>query len=210
MPVKQNAAVLSADVVDSSAMSTGDRKKLQTELNKFYRYAGKEWPGFKMQQFRGDSLQATITSDYSHALRIALSLQSYLIRSKINIRMAVGVGTISFRGKDIVSSDGSAFRASGPYLDMLRKNNELISVAGDNEEFTSEWQTHSASLNFIISRWSAPQAEAIHLQLQGHTQQQIAKKLKIKQPSVNQRLQGAGWFVVYKILERFESVQLIQ
>jgi hypothetical protein len=46
----------------------------------------------------------------------------------------------------------------------------------------------------------------MHLQLQDQTQQTIAKKLKIKQPSVHQRLQGAGWPVVQKILNRFESV----
>ena len=42
--------------------------------------------------------------------------------------------------------------------------------------------------------------------LQDHTQASIAKKLKIKQPSVHQRLQAAGWPVVQKILTRFESV----
>jgi hypothetical protein len=106
----------------------------------------------------------------------------------------------------VVTSDGTAFQVSGLNLDAITKSGELIIIAGADDDFTSEWQVHSEALNYIIGRWSPPQAEAMYLQLQDHTQQTIARKLKIKQPSVHQRLQGAGWPVVQKILNRFESV----
>jgi hypothetical protein len=132
-------------------------------------------------------------------------LHSYLIQYAFKIRLAIGVGEISFKSKQVITSDGSAFQASGPYLDALVKSGEIISIAG-TEEFTGEWQVHSSSLNFLIQHWSIQQAEAVYLQLRDLTQEAIAKKLKIKQPSVYYRLQAGGWPVVHKILSRFESV----
>jgi hypothetical protein len=206
MPVQRKAAVISADVIGSSLMSAAARKKMQAEIDSFYKQVSGKWPDLQLQQYRGDSLQAILITNRFAALRVALLLQSALLIKKFRIRVAIGTGEISFQGKNIITSDGSAFRASGPYLDALRKSSEVISVAGNDDAFTSEWQTHSASLNYIIERWSAQQAEAVQLQLQGLTQQKMARKLKIKQPSVHQRLQGAGWQAVQKILQRFESV----
>lgn len=208
MPVQRKAAVLSGDVIGSSLLNTAARKKLQSELDNFNRLAAKQWPDLKMQQYRGDSIQATLTTNRAGALRIGLLLQSRLVAQKFSLRMAIGTGEISFKSRNIITSDGSAFRASGPYLDALKKSGEMISVAGADADFTGEWQTHSASLNYIIQDWTPQQAEAVNLQLQNYTQQQMARKLKITQPSVHQRLQGAGWPVIQKILQRFESVIL--
>lgn len=199
---QKKAAVITGDIIDSSALSTAARKKLQRELDSF----SKGVPGLVLQQYRGDSIQAIMTTNRSMSLRLALVLQSQLMASGFNIRLSIGIGEISYKSKNIVTSDGSAFRASGPYLDALKKTGDIISIAGVDDDFTSEWQTHSASLNYIIKDWTPLQAEVVDLQLQNYTQQQTAKKLKITQPSVHQRLQAAGWLVINKIVERFESV----
>lgn len=206
MAAQKKAAVITGDVVNSSALGTAGRKKLQRALDSFVRQARSSWPDLSIQQYRGDSLQAVLTTHRALALRIGLQLQSRLMASKFRLRISIGIGEISYQSGNIATSDGTAFRASGPYLDALKKAGELISVAGADARFTEEWQTHSASLNHIIHNWTRQQAEAVDLQLAGLTQEQIARKLKIKQPSVHQRLQGAGWPVIQKILQRFESV----
>jgi hypothetical protein len=206
MANEQNAVVISGDIINSSLLKPASRKKLQHLIDDFLNNAVVQWPDMQAQQYRGDSVQAILTYNRLAALRIVLMFQSYLRKEQYKIRMAIGVGTINFKSGQVITSDGSAFQASGPFLDALAKNGEMISIAGSNNEFTSEWQVHSASLNYIIERWTPAQAEAVYLQLQDHTQAVIAKKLKIKQPSVHQRLQGAGWPVVNKILTRFESV----
>jgi Thiamine biosynthesis protein ThiC len=202
----RKASVISGDVIGSSILKPAARKKLQRLMDSFFSDAGRQWPDLKVQQYRGDSLQALLTRNREKALRIALLLQSFLIKEKFAIRLAIGIGDISFKSKDVITSDGTAFQASGPYLDELLKSGDVISIASLDKAFTAEWMVHSEALNFIIQHWSPQQAEAIYLQLQNHTQQAIARKLKIKQPSVHQRLQGAGWPVVQKILQRFESV----
>ena len=206
MAKEKKAAVFSGDIIGSTGLSAQARKKLQQVLDTLFRDLNKLWPDFQVQQYRGDSIQATLTTHRAAALQIAMLIQSYLVQRGFAIRLAIGMGAISFKSKDIITSDGSAFQASGPYLDMLIKNGEAISIAGSSEAFTGEWQVHSTSLNYIVQRWTAQQAEAIYLQLQGFTQQVVARKLKIRQPSVHQRLQAAGWPVLQKILNRFESV----
>jgi hypothetical protein len=206
MAIKYMAAVISGDIIGSSLLKPAARKKLQQLLDAFFKNATIQWPDMQAQQYRGDSVQAILTTNRLAALRIVLIFQSFLLKENFKIRTAIGVGTISFKSGQVITSDGSSFQASGPYLDALTKSGEVISIAGSDEEFTSEWQVHSAALNFIIEHWTPAQAEAVYLQLQDHTQASIAKALKIKQPSVHQRLQAAGWPVVNKILTRFESV----
>jgi hypothetical protein len=206
MATEQKATVISGDVIDSSLLKPALRKRLQHLLDSFFDQAAKKWPDLQMQQYRGDSIQAILTKNRQVALRLALLLQSHLAKEGFKIRLSIGVGDISFKSKQVITSDGSAFQASGLWLDALTKSGEVISIAGSDDDFTGEWQAHSASLNYIIQHWTAQQAEAVYLQLQDHTQQEIAKKLKIKQPSVYQRLQAAGWPVVQKILNRFETM----
>lgn len=205
MPRKK-ATVITGDIIDSSSLSSAERKKLQNLLDHFSKDAKHAWPDLEMQQYRGDSIQAILTTSRSASLRIALILQSRLIASHFSIRLSLGIGEISFKSKNIITSDGSAFRASGYYLDMMKKTGDLISIAGADENFSGEWLTHSASLNYIIKDWTPQQAEAAQFLIQGLTQQHTAGQLKITQPSVHQRLQGARWPLVHKILQRFESV----
>jgi hypothetical protein len=208
MAGSKKAGVITGDVVGSSGLNAAERKKLQQSIDEAVEKATKRWPDLLAQQYRGDSVQITMTNSRPFALRAALLIQSLLISRQFGIRLAIGIGEITYASKDVVTSDGSAFRASGPYLDEMKKRSELLSVAGDNDEYTSEWQVHSASLNFLVSRWSQQQAEAIYLQLSDLTQEEIASKLKIAQPSVHQRLQLAGWAALQKILQRFETVSV--
>ena len=200
------AAVISGDIIGSSQLKPASRKKLQQLLDVFFENTTLEWSDMQAQQYRGDSIQIILTGNRLAALRITLLLHTCLIKENFKIRLAIGVGDIYFQSGQVITSDGSSFQASGPYLDALAKSGETISIASFDDEFTSEWQVHSASLNYILERLTQQQAEAVYLQLQDHTQASIAKKLKIKQPSVHQRLQAAGWPVVQKILNRFESV----
>ena len=206
MASQRKATVISGDVIGSSELKSAPRKKLQRLFDTFFKEATQQWPDLKIEQYRGDSLQALLTTHREMALRTALLLQCFLIKEKFYVRLAIGVGDISFQSKDVVTSDGTAFQASGPLLDELVKSGDVIAISGISQAFTDEWMVHSASLNFIMQRLSPNQAEAMYLQLQNHTQQAIARTLRIKQPSVHQRLQGAGWPVVQKILHRFESV----
>jgi len=199
------AVVISGDVIASSRLRPLQRKKLQMKIEKFYQSFCRQYLDLQFQQYRGDSLQATLSKNRIHALNMALQLQSFLRAEDFKIRIGLGVGEISFQSKDVITSDGTAFQLSGPLVDDLKKRNELIAVAATENAFTDEWRVHSESLNFVLQRLSAAQAEALYLHLKNIKQEDIAKALKITQPSVHQRLQAAGAQVFTSIIQRFES-----
>jgi hypothetical protein len=200
-----SAVIITGDMVASAKFTPVKRKKLQNMLNAFIKKINGSYPDFKTEQFRGDSLQSVFTKNKSVALRTALSLYCFLAANNFKIRQSVGIGEISFKSDNIITSDGTAFRLSGENVDELKKRNELISIAFADKIFNEEWRVHNATLNFLLERLSNAQAEALYLQMQNAKQEEIAKALHISQPSVHQRLQAAGWTVINKILQRFEA-----
>ncbi len=201
-----DAAIITGDIIASSKLTAIKRKKLQNRVDSFIKKIGSMFPDFKAEQFRGDSLQCVFTKNRTAALRTALSLYCFLAAESFKIRQSVGIGDISFSSNNIVTSDGTAFRLSGENIDELKKRSELIGIAFAETSFNEEWKVHSASLNYLLDRLSSAQAEALYLQLQNAKQEEIAKTLHISQPSVHQRLQAAGWAVINRILQRFETV----
>ena len=199
------AVTITGDVVASSRLGPLQRKKLQNRIDRLAQLFIKQYPDLQLQQYRGDSVQATLTKSRMHGLSIALQLQCFLLAERFHIRLSLGAGEINFRGKDVITSDGTAFQASGHLIDELKKRNEFIAVTGADVDFAAEWVVHSESLNFVLQRLSPAQAEALYLHLQNTKQEDIAKTLKITQPSVHQRLQAAGAQVFTSIIHRFES-----
>lgn len=199
------AIVITGDVIASSRLRPLQRKKLQKKIDDFAALFSKKYFDLQFQQYRGDSLQATLSKNRMYALSMALQLQCFLAITEFRIRLSLGLGEISFKSKDVITSDGSAFQLSGPLLDDLKKRNSLIGITATNDAFASEWKVHSESLNFLLQRLSPAQAEALYLLLQNKKQEEIAKMLKITQPSVHQRLQAAGAQVFTSIIQRFET-----
>lgn len=206
---KINAVIITGDIVASSRLTPIKRKKLQNRVSSFIKKVTAVLPDFKAEQFRGDSLQCVFTKNKTAALRTTISLYCFLATEGFKIRQSAGVGTISYNSGKIITSDGTAFKISGENIDGLKKRNELISIAFEESSLNEEWKVHSASLNFLLERLSKAQAEAVYLQLQNTRQEKIAKALRISQPSVHQRLQAAGWAVISRILQRFETVTAV-
>ncbi len=199
------AAVLTGDIIGSRYLSTAERKAMQTTLRKTFDRLSKQFSDFKAEEFRGDGFQAVLYDNRNQALRIALLIQTALLKKSFDIRIGIGVGNITYQASTITTSDGPAFQLSGPILDDLKKRNQHIGIAFENTNANQEWSIHTITLNFLIEKWSALQSEAVHEHLTSATQQEVAEKLNISQPSVHQRLQTAGWPVIDAIVKRFDT-----
>jgi hypothetical protein len=196
-------AVLTGDIIRSSDLNPERRQTLQPTLAHTFSEVGRVIPGFRAEQFRGDSFQAVIDKNPETALRALLLIQALLHIDGFGVRIALGLGDIAYKSDSILTSDGSAFQLSGPALDDLKKKNQPVAILSPSESFNREWRVHSLSLGYLLQRWTIPQAEAIRWQLQGLTQEQTATELSVRQPAVQQRLQATGWIVMDAILERF-------
>lgn len=202
---KKFAAVLTGDIIGSRNLSVPDRKKMQNTQRQIFDQLTKQFPDFKAEEFRGDGFQAVLYDNRNQALRVALLIQTALLKESFGVRIGIGMGDIAYQAENITISDGTAFQLSGPILDELKKRNQHIGIASENSLTNQEWNVHAITLNFLIEKWSPLQSEAIHEHLTSATQLEVAEKLNISQPSVHQRLQTAGWPVVDAIIKRFES-----
>jgi hypothetical protein len=180
-------AVLTADIINSREVSPEIWLPiLKKELNAI----GEEYTTWEM--YRGDSVQIITTP--THALDCAVVLKSTAKQiPNLDIRIAIGIGAITYRSDKISASNGLAFIHSGEAFDRLGKNtlaiktpwedlDEVISIMLDLATLTmNDWKPAMAEI--FKKQWEKPEAKQI----------EIAKELNKKQSNVSYSLKKSGY-----------------
>lgn len=199
--------VASLDIVNSSKLTAAKRRKLLATVEKCMQALKQESKDLVYEISRGDSIQLLWKKNANEALRQCLWLHMMLLKEGFEMRTGFGVGAISLLTQTLATSDGKAFQLSGRSLDAIKNTDNRIAVAFETEAFNHEWTVHNIVLNYILQRTTAPQAVAMALMLQNKTQLEVAKALRIKQPSVHQRLKAGGWVIIQSVVNRFQQIQ---
>jgi hypothetical protein len=202
-----NPAVASVDIVQSSKLSAAKRRTLLAVIKKSMELLKSENKDIVYEVSRGDSIQILWKKNSSEALRQLLWLYMILLKEGFEMRTGFGVGKISLLTKSLSTSDGKAFQLSGRSLDAIKNTDNRIAIAFEADELNREWAVHNMVLNYVLQRTTAPQAVAIARMLENKTQQQVAKVLRIKQPSVHQRLKAGGWVIIQAVVNRYQQIQ---
>lgn len=189
-------AVITGDIINFTKLAAKLRKALIEDTEDLL----KNWISRKANAeiFRGDSYQVLFDDGLS-AITRSIQLICWFKKhsdEKQNIhlstRISIGIGQVSYHGKNVLNSDGEAFHLSGRNFDTMKADQYLsIHTSDPHKNATIE-----IILNFVnkyLGNWNKGQAEVIFWQLEGKNQQEIAKMLSISQPSVNSRLKTAGW-----------------
>jgi hypothetical protein len=211
MQNKKIYAVLTGDMVGYSRFKTRDRKEVLLHLKDSFKKIPPDISASKFWVFRGDSFQG-ILSRPDEALNATLIIRSYLLSkykgksSRLDARIAIGLGTIDYLPRKVGEGDGEAFRNSGIELDSMKKSEKNLIVKTPWKELNDELRTECALLDAVIERWTREQAEAIMYQIMGLTQEEIAGILKISQPAVFHRLKTCGSRAVQEFLMRYKDV----
>lgn len=218
-------AVITGDIVNSTEMTLENKKIFYDSLLKYFKELESLY-NVKIEMFRGDSFQCIVES-IQNALQISLLIKTF-IRSlmsetqpvnlktkdksykvigqiRYNARISIGIGDMDFVHNSALTSDGTAFRISGRYLDEMKSKKQFFVIATD-DEYNSELNMESLLLDVIMNSNSIQQNEVINKKLLGSTELQIAEMLNIKQPAVNQRLNLANWHAIDAMLKHFKSL----
>ncbi len=194
---KPDYAVVTADLVSSRKLKATD---IESRLKEIARII--EARLFRRKKsfeiFRGDSFQALLVRP-ADALQVALLWRS-AIKATVSgsfqwdVRIAIGLGPTTHIGKNLAASGGPAFQQSGTLLDQIKHNDaQRLAFSTDDENWDDALNTQCILAEQIMSRWTPTAAEAIFQQLLfDETQQNLAARLGISQPSVHKRLQTAG------------------
>jgi hypothetical protein len=209
-------AVLTGDIIRSSKMQPNQRVALYNTFASLSALLMRSYPGnvtYAISNFRGDGWQL-VCQQPEESLEVGIFIRSYLRFSfkeeKLDTRFAIGIGRIHFIPRENVSAgDGEAFTLSGTMLDSLGTERMAVVFPKSDGLLQPAVDGMTALLDFIVSRWSPGQAQAVFLALHGYKQDEIAAQwmpAPITQASVSAILKAAGWSRVKKSLASFEKI----
>ncbi len=208
---KRRVAVLTGDVVKSSAMAPRKLDLLFREMSRAVEVV-QDWPDLKakFERYRGDGWQLVLNQP-KLALRVALFLRATL-RSNLEgfeTRIAVGVGGAgNLKWDALGASEGEAFLLSGHLLDEL-KNPWLMDlrVSPDIGAHKDLLEAVFGLCDAVAFGWTPRQASVMRLSLmmESSSQHSIAGHLDISQSTVAEHFKKGGGRAITRALEAFEA-----
>lgn len=195
-------SVLTGDIINSRKSSPELwLKLLKNELNTF----GKS-PGY-WEIYGGDTFQLRV-DDPLKALTVAIRLKAVIkLQKPLDVRLAIGIGDITYKSKKITECNGPAFIHSGEKFKTLKKEKQKLAVK-------SEWPEFDTTINLCLKlgmiamdKWSVNSAEMVALALSSpnHSQAELGKILKINQNAVSRRFSRAHFDVLMELNELYKS-----
>jgi hypothetical protein len=193
--------IITGDIVNSRKLSSeiwiDDFKKL---LNNF----GKnpvEW-----DIYRGDEFQLEVKNP-EEALIIALRIKSYFKTLKLDVRMSIGFGDMTYKAKKISESNGTAFIRSGEVFETLKKQKINLAVNSGNEAFDTEINLMLRLSLTFMNNWLAQSAQFVLTAIENPSlsQEEIGVKLSINQAAVSRRRKRAQFDLVMEMEKYFRN-----
>jgi len=210
---RQNAktrriAVLTGDVIDSRKVR--DRQRLYRVLDDTLASLAKRQGG-RIGRFRGDGFQLALPHS-RHAMTSAIALRTALIEhsepeQRWDARIAVAVGPAEWRDDlRVAEADDEPFVVSGRHLDALSESADRLALTLLDEPDDGSLALLLRYLDDLVASWSHYSAEVVQLSLERElSQQAMAERLGIRQPSVHKRLRAARWPLLNDTLAYLET-----
>ena len=202
--------VITGDIIGSSDIQIKYRDFLLESIRKIVDELSIIEP-IKIELFRGDSFQMIIDAP-ENAIKIAVLLRAGLkshtpkeCKKTWDVRLSLGVGTISYHASNIVLSDGEAFQYSGRELDEMGKRHLIVKTrwADVNEEL----RVSTAFADEIISSWTVSQAQVSYQALLYNTSQKdIAHKFQKSAQNISKLLRAAKTSLVQMYIDRYNHL----
>jgi hypothetical protein len=204
-------AVLTADVVNSTKLSSPQYKRLMEVLDKFLHPHPHEF-------YRGDSFQAYL-KEPSEALRLALACRALVIELTTkddvpvrgDVRISIGIGGVTAPVRSLGSAKGEAFLLSGRELDELQKTDRRLAINSNNEMANIGLQVMADYLDNIFQEMTGKQADIIVELLRGMSQQQLTISREKAKSTISELANAGRWPEIERILEQYEKlIKLLQ
>jgi hypothetical protein len=193
--------IITGDIVNSRKLSS---KIWIDGLKKLLNTIGKnpiEW-----EIYRGDEFQLEVKTP-EDALIVALQIKSYFKSIKLDVRMSIGFGDITYKAKKISESNGSAFTRSGEVFETLKKQKINLAVNSGYEAFDAEINLILRLSLTFMDNWLAQSAEFVLTAIDNPTlsQEEIGAKLGINQAAVSRRRKRAQFDLMMEMEHYFRN-----
>jgi hypothetical protein len=202
-PKKLLQAVLTADIVNSTLLASAKEKKLLKLLENTLQHVKHEF-------FRGDSFQAIVKPGES--LQTALMCRALAIsinedtNARTDVRISIGIGKVNTPVKTLNAAKGEAFLLSGRQFDEMPKNGPKLIITTYNETTNIACDIIAHYADSIFNAMTAKQAYIIAELLAGHTQYDVAEKLKKSKSTISQHADAGNWKTIAFLIEKFQQL----
>ena len=143
--------------------------------------------------YRGDSFQLEL-KDFLESFKAAVYVKA-CIKSihGLDVRMAIGIGKISYEGNVVSESSGEAFINSGKLLETLKKEKQNLRIKTDYSEIDYELNLYFRLALIAMDNWTINSAEIVKLSIeQPHAlQSQLGEQIGINQNAISMRQKRA-------------------
>lgn len=192
-------AVITGDIVNSR---TETAAKWQPLLKAVLNQYGKEPKNWEI--YRGDSFQLRLLPD--NALLAAIHIKSTIRQlANLDVRMAIGIGTVDTEAKKVTEVTGDAFIRSGSRFDEIGKQMLVIDTGQPDLNETLNLMISLAILT--MNSWSETVATAIKTSIENphKNQSELAELLQKTQSSISEALKRGGYDEVKKLNKYYQS-----
>lgn len=193
-------SVITGDIINSRKCSPGFwMKLLKTELGTFG-----ECPGF-WEIYGGDTFQLRV-NDPLKALTSAIRLKAVIkLQKPLDVRIAIGIGDITYISDRITECNGPAFIHSGEKFKTLKKEKQKLAVKSDWSDFDTTINLCLKLGMIAMDRWSVNSAAIVAEALSNPqaSQSELGKTFKIKQNAVSTRFARAHFDELMELNELY-------
>lgn len=193
-------AVITGDVINSRKVASGLWLDDLKQILNAYGSEPKDW-----EIYRGDSFQLVVAAD--DALEVAFTLKATIKQHKaLDVRMAIGVGSVDYSADKITESNGVAFINSGECFERLKK--QTLGIQTPWVEFNSAFEVIMPLVLLVADNWTSTSAEIFKKALENPeiNQNQLAKALNRKsQSSISSSLKRAGYEEIKNMLAFYKQ-----
>ena len=161
--------------------------------------------------YRGDSFQLELESP-ADSLKAAIYIKACIKTIKrLDVRIAIGIGEKTFKGKSVVESNGEAFLFSGETLESLKKEKVNLKIKTTNDQLNQELNLYFKLASTIMDNWTTNSAEIVKLYMEQPQalQEELGKHIGINQNAVSSRQKRAHLDLIMQ-LEQFYRQKITQ
>ena len=161
--------------------------------------------------YRGDSFQLELESP-ADSLKAAIYIKTCIKTIKgLDVRIAIGIGEKTFKGKSVVESNGEAFLFSGETLESLKKEKVNLKIKTTNDQLNQELNLYFKLASIIMDNWTTNSAEIVKLYMEQPQalQEELGKHIGINQNAVSSRQKRAHLDLIMQ-LEQFYRQKITQ
>lgn len=154
--------------------------------------------------YRGDMFQIEVVPE--SALKAVIHIKLCIKQATgLDVRMAIGIGDVSYRSKRLPESNGTAFIHSGSCFDGLKRNRLAIKTPW--QDYDEYWNLILSLASLTMDHW--PRMTALimktYLDHPDANQSKIAEILNKSQSTISAALNRAGYEEIMSMQKTFKN-----